>query len=653
MLYCNRTIGSLIFAMLTTTSAIAAQQPKDASSFTRSQNEAVLEQLPFADRQDFEDAKRGFIGTVPDLVIEGAPGRPAIWDLATYKFLDKEKAPDTVNPSLWRIAQLNLLNGLFKVTDRVYQVRGFDMSNMTIIEGDTGLILIDPLISQETAAKALELYLQHRPKKPVVAVIYTHSHIDHYGGVKGVINEEDVIAGKVKVIAPEGFLKEAASENVYAGTAMARRALYQYGAFLPKGERGQVDAGLGKSGSLGSSTLIAPTVSIKQSGEKLSVDGVDMEFQMAPGTEAPSEFLIWFPQFKMLNTAEDVTHTLHNLYTLRGAQVRDAMSWWKAINTAIHTYGVHADVMVAQHHWPTWGSDRIVEHMANQRDMLKYIHDQTLNMANKGETMVEIAEDLKLPDSIGKKWYNRGYYGSVSHNAKAVYQRYLGWYDSNPAHLYNLPPTESAKRYVEFMGGSAAVIEKAKAYFDKGDYRWVAEVMDRVVFAEPSNQDARNLGADALEQLGYQMEDPTWRNEFLMGALELRNGVPKLPMPSVVTPDTVKAMSAEMLLDYMGIRLNASKAQGKTTTLNWVVDGSDERYQIELRNSVIIYAADIQSGKPDATITASKEDFANLVLGSTTLDKEKDVKVEGASAKVTELFSVLDDFQGMFPIVEP
>lgn len=653
MLYCNRTIGSLIFTMLTTTSAIAAQQPKDASSFTRSQNEAVLEQLPFADRQDFEDAKRGFIGTVPDLVIEGAPGRPAIWDLATYKFLDKEKAPDTVNPSLWRIAQLNLLNGLFKVTDRVYQVRGFDMSNMTIIEGDTGLILIDPLISQETAGKALELYLQHRPKKPVVAVIYTHSHIDHYGGVKGVINEEDVIAGKVKVIAPEGFLKEAASENVYAGTAMARRALYQYGAFLPKGERGQVDAGLGKSGSLGSSTLIAPTVSIKQSGEKLSVDGVDMEFQMAPGTEAPSEFLIWFPQFKMLNTAEDVTHTLHNLYTLRGAQVRDAMSWWKAINTAIHTYGVQADVMVAQHHWPTWGSDRIVEHMANQRDMLKYIHDQTLNMANKGETMVEIAEDLKLPDSIGKKWYNRGYYGSVSHNAKAVYQRYLGWYDSNPAHLYNLPPTESAKRYVEFMGGSAAVIEKAKAYFDKGDYRWVAEVMDRVVFAEPSNQDARNLGADALEQLGYQMEDPTWRNEFLMGALELRNGVPKLPMPSVVTPDTVKAMSAEMLLDYMGIRLNASKAQGKTTTLNWVVDGSDERYQIELRNSVIIYAADIQSGKPDATITASKEDFANLVLGSTTLDKEKDVTVEGASAKVTELFSLLDDFQGMFPIVEP
>ncbi|MFO2476339.1 MBL fold metallo-hydrolase [Pseudomonas sp. 15FMM2] len=436
MLYCNRAIGSLIFAMLTTTSAIAAQQPKDASSFTQSQNEAVLEQLPFADRQDFEDAKRGFIGTIPDLVIEGKPGHPAIWDLAAYKFLDKEKAPDTVNPSLWRIAQLNMMNGLFKVTERVYQVRGFDMSNMTIIEGDTGLILIDPLISQETAAKALELYLQHRPKKPVVAVIYTHSHIDHYGGVKGVVKEEDVLAGKVKVIAPEGFLKEAASENVYAGTAMARRALYQYGAFLPKGERGQVDAGLGKNGSLGSSTLIAPTISIKHSGEKLSVDGVDMEFQMAPGTEAPSEFLIWFPQFKMLNTAEDVTHTLHNLYTLRGAQVRDAMSWWKAINAAIYSYGVHADVMVAQHHWPTWGSDRIVEHMANQRDMLKYIHDQTLNMANKGETMVEIAEQLKLPDSIGKKWYNRGYYGSVSHNAKAVYQRYLGWYDSNPAHLY-------------------------------------------------------------------------------------------------------------------------------------------------------------------------------------------------------------------------
>ena len=657
----NTTLALAMAMALTPPMAIAQEHAnfapnKPASSQTQQANAAVLKQLPFSDKRDFEDAKRGFVGTDENLSIPDADGKRPVWNLTAYDFLKADKAPDTVNPSLWRIAQLNMNNGLFKVTDRVYQVRGYDLSNMTIIEGDTGLIITDPLISPETAKAALELYYKHRPKVPVVAVIYTHSHLDHYGGVKGVVDEADVKSGKVKILAPQGFLEEAVSENVYAGTAMSRRAVYMYGTLLPRGVQGQVDGGLGKTTSIGLPTLIPPTDTITKTGETRTVDGVQMVFQMAPGTEAPAEMLIWYPQFKMLNAAEDATHTLHNLYTLRGAQVRDAKQWWKTLNEAIDTYGNQVQVVIAQHHWPTWDNKRIVPYLQNQRDMFKYLHDQTLNLANKGYTSVEIAEQIRLPDGIGNQWYNRGYYGSVNHDAKAVYQRYLGWYDSNPAHLYRLPPTDAAKRYIDMMGGADAAVTKAKAYFDKGDYRWVAEVMSQAVFADPNNKAARELGADALEQLGYQTENPTWRNEFLSGAFELRNGPMKLPMGGVASPDTVQAMDAEMLLDYAGIRLDGAKAGGKTININWNDTAGSDKYALELRNGVLIYSKGKQLPKADATLNMPKNAFAATLMGATTLDKQVQdghAKIDGSTAKVNELLGLFDTFDVNFNIVTP
>jgi len=639
-------------ACLAVSGAHAADAPKEASAITRQVQADTIKQLDFADRQDFDDAQRGFIGTT-EMPIK--TGNTVNWDLRKYDFIKGDQVPDTVNPSLWRLAKLNLTNGLFKVTDRVYQVRGFDLSNMTIVEGDTGVIVIDPLVTTEVAKAALDLYFKHRPKKPVVAVIYTHSHADHYGGVKGVVNEADVKSGKVKVIAPQGFLDEAVSENVFAGNAMSRRTLYQYGAFLPPSARGQMDAGLGKTTSTGTFTLIPPTVTVTKTGETLNVDGVDMEFQMAPGTEAPAEMLIYFPQFKVLNTAEDATHTLHNLYTLRGAQVRDAAHWWKTLHTAIGRYGDKLDIVIAQHHWPTFGRERSVQFMADQRDMFKYLHDQTLNLANKGYNATEIAEQLQLPASIGNKWYNRGYYGSVNHNAKAVYQRYLGWYDSNPANLHPLPPEEVGKKYVEAMGGADNVLKLGKQAIAKGEYRWAAEMLKHVVFADPNNQAARNLEADALEQMGYQTENPTWRNEFLMGAFELRNGTPKQRPLSTSSPDMVAAMTPELILDYVGIRLNGPRAAGKETRLNWVQpDG--KTFALELRNGVLLYTADKTLPNPDATLTVDKGSFAAMLMGGAALDKEVAAgraKVTGDQQKVNELFGLLDKFDGMFNIVLP
>ena len=450
---------------LTFISAYSAEEPKEVTNFTKEANEKVLKELPFEDTQDFEDAKRGFIATTPDLEIKGSEGN-SVWDMKSFEFINGKEAPDTVNPSLWRVAQINNINGLFKVTDKVYQVRGFDASNMTIIEGNTGLIIIDPLIASETAKAALDLYYQNRPKKPVKAVIYSHSHVDHYGGVKGVVTEADVKAGKVKIYAPDGFLQEAVSENVYAGNAMTRRTLYMYGALLPRNEKGLVDTGLGKTNSIGTIGLIQPTDIITKSEDTRIIDGIKIEFLLVPGTEAPSEMIMYFPQFKMVDSAEDATHTLHNLYTLRGAQVRDAAKWWKALDRVMEKYGDQTEIIMAQHHWPKWGKENIDAYLSKQRDAYKYIHDQTLRLMNEGYTMTEVAEMVKLPEELNQEWSLRGYYGSVSHDVKAVYQKYLGWYDSNPANLNPLPPEESAKRYVEFMGGSKAVMKKAKEYYN-------------------------------------------------------------------------------------------------------------------------------------------------------------------------------------------
>ena len=536
-------------------------QSKDAEPASRAVNDTFLKTLPFNDRADFEDAKRGFIATLPDGIIPGLGDKPA-FDTKQYDFLKSDQVPPTVNPSLWRQAQLNAINGLFKVTERVYQVRGLDLANLTIIEGESGLILIDPLLSNETAKAALDLYLKNRPAKPVAAVIYTHSHADHFGGAKGVITEEDAKSGKVKVIAPDGFMEHAVAENVIAGNAMSRRAQYQFGSALPVGDRAQIDTGLGKALARGSISLIPPNDVIKQAYETRTVDGVDIEFHLVPGSEAPSEMIMYFPQFKLLNMAEDATHNMHNLYTLRGAEIRDGRLWSRYIGDAITRYGDKTDVVIAQHHWPMWGGERIVAFLSKQRDLYKFVHDQTVRLLNHGLTSTEIAEQLKLPPSLANDWAARGYYGTLSHNAKAVYQFYLGWYNANPADLNPLPRAEEAKKQVEYMGGADATIKRAREDYKAGQYRWVASVMSKVVFADPANKEARALGADALEQLGYQSEAATWRNAYLLGAFELRNGVGPQP-PALVNAELLKGISIDLAFDFLGVRLNAAKAEGK------------------------------------------------------------------------------------------
>lgn len=629
-------------------------KPKTASQFTKDKNHAVLSELPFTNKNDFEDAKNNFIANTPDLEIKNANNH-IVWSLKNYAFLSAQ-VPATVNPSLWREALLNMNYGLYKVTDNIYQVRGYDLSNMDIVEGKTGIIIIDPLISKETAKAALELYYQHRPRKTVLAVIYTHSHVDHYGGVRGVVTPEDVARGKVKIIAPQGFLEAAVSENVYAGNAMSRRAIYMYGALLPKGEKGQVDGALGKTVSLGEVTLIPPTDIITKTNERRVIDGVEMTFYMAPNTEAPAEMLIYFPKERALCMAEDATHTLHNLYTLRGAQVRDAAAWWKTLNGAIEAYASRSDVVFAQHHWPMWGTENIIKFLSDQRDLYKYIHDQTLHLMNQGYTMTEVGNMLKLPSSLANEWYNRGYYGSVSHDAKAVYQRYLGWYDSNPANLDKLSPVESSKHYVEFMGGANEVIKKAREYYNKGEYRWVAEVMNHVVFADPNNMEARYLEADAFEQLGYQSENATWRNEYLMGAYELRNGVPKFAGTETASADTLRAMPVDMYLDYMGIRLDAKKADGKKFIINLNFADKKQQYVLKVENSVLIYTPNKQSRYADATLNLSRNAFDAIMLKQKDVMRsisDGDIKLVGSREKMGEFMNLFDNFPPMFNIVTP
>ena len=628
---------------------------KAPTPLTEQKNTKILSQLPFADDTDFLDAKRGFIATDENLIIKDAKDGHIIWDLSPYDFIKGDQVPLSINPSLWRQAKLNMNNGLFKVTDNIYQVRGYDMSNMSIIESKTGIIIIDPLLSKETAKAALALYFKNRPKKAVKAVIYTHSHVDHYGGVKGVINEKDVKAGTVKIFAPKDFLKEAISENVYAGNAMARRAMYQYGPLLPRGATGQIDAGLGKTASLGEVTLIPPTDIITKDGETRKIDGVEIIFQMAAHTEAPAEFILYFPEYKALCIAEDATHTMHNLYTLRGAQVRDATAWWKTLNQSIERFGEKTQVIFGQHHWPIWENARIIDFLSSQRDLYKYINDQTLRLLNQGHTMTEVGNMLELPKSLSDKWFNRGYYGSVSHNAKAVYQRYLGWYDSNPSNLDPLMPADSAKKYVEYMGGADAVIKKAREDFNKGQYRWVAHVMNQVVFADPTNKKARELEADALEQLGYAQENPTWRNEYLMGAFELRNGVDPKGMV-VASPDTIRAMPLDMYFDYLGLCLDGKKAEGKNITINLHISDTKQDYVLKLVNSVLIYTAHKNLPKADVSISLTRTILDNINLKQTTMAQEIKlgrVKVTGNQDKLDELFSLFVTFNPRFNIMTP
>ena len=643
------------FVAFSTVAPLHAQEArKDATQATKAANDKLLKELPFSDKTDFDNARKGLLAPLPKEMLKGNTGE-VVWDPSKYGFTTDKAAPDTVNPSLWRQSQLINISGLFEVVPGIYQVRNLDLANMTIIEGKEGITIVDPLGASETAKFGLDLYYSKRGKKPVKAVIYTHSHVDHYGGVRGVISEADVKSGKVKLYAPEGFMEAAVAENIMAGNVMSRRASYMYGNLLAPDEKGQVGAGLGTTTSTGTVTLIAPNKYISKTGQKEKIDGLTYEFLMAPGSEAPSEMLWYIEEKKAISAAEDATHTLHNTYSLRGAKIREPLPWSKYLNQALTMWGDKVDVIFASHHWPTWGNKNVNDFLRSQRDLYRYINDETLHQANQGQTMREIAESFKLPDSLGKAWSNRGYYGSVYHDVAATYVLYLGWFDGNPATLHELEPVAASKKYVEFMGGADAVLKKAKESFDKGEYRWVAQVVHHVVFADPSNKAARELEADALEQMGYQAESGPWRNFYLAGAQELRKGVQKLPTPNTASPDTVKAMTMEMVLDYWSVRLNREKAGNATAKLNLDIDGK-ERYFVELGNGVINHTNGVQAKDADASITLSKDALTNIMLKKVTLDdaiKSGDVKIKGNEAKLKELLSYFDNFEFWFNIVTP
>lgn len=646
---------AMAFAMPLVHAQDALIPPKPATPATQAANAKVLAELPFNDTSDFDDAQRGLIAKPDTLTIRNARG-DVVWDLESYKkYIGlNQAAPAEINPSLYRNAQLNLQYGLFKVTDRIYQVRGYDLSNITFIQGDTGWIVFDPLISTETAKAALELANKALGARPVVAVVYSHSHIDHYGGARGLASDADFASGRIQVIAPEGFSEHAVSENIIAGNAMSRRAIYMFGALLPRNERGGVTGGLGQTTSTGTTSLVLPTQFISKTGTLLDIDGVKMEFQMTPGTEAPAEMNTWFPQFKAMWMAENTTNTMHNILTLRGAQVRDALMWSHYIDETIKHYGAKTEVKFQSHHWPQWGNAKIVDYWKKQRDLYKYTHDQSVNLMNKGYTGEEISEMIKLPPELDKFWPNRGYYGTLKHNSRAVYQRYMGWYDGNPSDLDNLPPEDAAKKYIDYMGGEAAVMAKARADFDKGEYRWVAEVLKHVVFADPQSKAAKDLLADTYEQLGYQAESGSWRGAYLQGAYELRNGVPKAGGISAASPDAMKVMSPQMLFDYLAVRLNGPKAAGKHIGLNLDLTDLHQQYGLVVENAVLNYGEPLASA--DVSLSLSKATLAAIQMKKVSIDEaiaSGGLKLEGQREKLDEFLGLLDTFPFWFNIVTP
>ncbi|UDI90322.1 alkyl/aryl-sulfatase [Pseudomonas sp. IAC-BECa141] len=646
----------LALAVLAPLSGLAATPAKDATAITLDSNAQWLQRLPFADRSDFEAANRGLIERYDAVVSNGAGN--SVWDPGQYAFLNNADAPGTVNPSLWRIARLNSIAGLFKVTEGIYQIRGLDLANMTIVEGDSGLIVMDPLLSVETAKAGMALYFKHRPRKPVNTVIYTHPHVDHFGGVRGVIDEADVKAGKVQVIAPQGFFEHAIGENVLAGPAMKRRAQYMYGAALPRSERGQVDAGLGKGIPANATiSLIAPTREITQPLERLTLDGIEAEFQLTPGTEAPAEMNIYFPGFKALCMAENATHVQHNVLTLRGALVRDPKIWAHYLDQSLRQYGDQAQVVFAQHHWPTWGGQQIRDYLADQRDMYAFIDSQTLRLINQGLTPMEIAATLtSLPPQLASKWYSRDYYGSLSHNVRAVYQRYMGFYDGNPANLDPLTPRDAGKRYVAAMGGADQVLKQAHTAFDAGDYRWVAQLVNHLVFAEPDNVQARQLQADALEQLGYQSENATWRNAYLSGAQELRDGVAAASGAGGNADDMVRALTPTLFFDYLAVRIDAFKAADRDLTINWRFTDLNEDYALTLRNGVLTHRDRTRHEHADVEVSMAKSTLDRIALKQTGFLKEAtlgDISIHGERLKFLQFMGGLDEADARFNIVTP
>ncbi len=635
----------------TPTTAITegAQGNSSATASTISANARLSAELNLDDQQDFKDATRGLIAAPPSLQIAG-PGNSTVWDMPSFDFI-KGPAPDTVNPSLWRQATLNNTHGLFKVTDGVYQLRGFDISNMSLIEGKTGWIVVDPLTTKETAAAAIAFAREHLGDKPVSAIIFTHSHIDHFGGVLSVLGAGD----NTEIVAPVGFMEEATSENIIAGTTMIRRSMFMYGSQLERSARGHIDSGLGKNPPIGSPSIAAPTRTITTTGETLTIDGVDFIFQNAPGSEAPAELTFYLPQHKAFCGAEVVSHTMHNLYTLRGAQVRDARKWSHYIDEAMGLFP-DTEVYFASHHWPIWGNEAIMDFLKKQRDGYRFIHDQTLRLAAQGYTPKEIAEQLEMPTSLRSSFANRGYYGTLKHNAKAVYQKYFGWYDGNPANLDPLPPAEAAQRYVAMMGGADVILSKAQADFDKGEYRWVAELLNHLVFAQPDNTAAKALLAQTYDQLAYQAESAPWRDVYLTGALELRQGAPKKGLGIANAGDLIAATPVDKFFELMAVMLNGAKADGKTFTLNIEFTDLDEVHILQLENSVLHHRTGNAATTADATIRITHPLFVNMLTGNAGIREilfSDDVSVAGSKLDLLKFFALLDRPNETFNIVTP
>lgn len=630
-------------------------QPKPATDHTRAHQAAVAASLPFADQQSFANARRGFIASLEPLRLHNDRSR-VIYDLESSLSFLGESAPDTVNPSLWRQAQLNAQHhGLFEVVDGIYQVRSFDIANMTLVRGDTGWLIVDPLTAAEASAAALALANEQLGERPVVGVIYTHSHVDHYAGIHGVLSAELASSGNIPVIAPPDFVKEALAENIMAGNAMGRRATYMYGNRLPTAVDGFVTAGLGAALAMGTTGFLIPNDTIHRTGETRRIDGIDIEFQLAMGSEAPAEMVFYFPQFKALCMSEITSHHLHNLYTPRGAQIRDALAWSAQIQESVDRFGDQLEVQFASHHWPTWGRDAAVDYLTRQRDLYKFIHDQSLRYANQGYTKDELAELIKLPPALDQDFACRGYYGTLHHNARAVYVRYLGYFDGNPSTLHRHPPAAAAERYLRAMGGADAVVVEAEAAFESGDYRWVAELLNHVMLCEPEHQPARTLLADTLEQLGYQAESAPWRNIYLTGALELREAVPT-GSPYQPTADTLRGMPLLNLFQSMAVRLNAEQADKVALSLNIHFTDLDEHWLLELSNAVLHALPHRSAQQPTATLTVASLPFKQLLVGAAhtaTLIEDGILRMEGNLHALDQLRGLFDDFDRRFPIVTP
>ena len=632
-----------------------------AEPATLAANAETLKNMPATDPAVDADINHGFIGSIPNAETVSADGM-VNYTQKGYEFEEATDAPPTVNPDLWRQARRAMKHGLFKIADGFYQVRGMDLTNMDIIEGNTGLIIIDPNLVAEVSRSALDLYYRYRPKKPIVAVIYNHSHVDHFGGVRGIVNEDDVKSGKVQIFAPAGFMEHAVAENVMAGNAMSRRAEYQFGMTLPRGPKGQVDLGGAKALSTGTITLIPPTRELSQHIETLNIDGVAIVNLLAPGTEAPAEFVHYFPKQKILDMGELTLPTQHQLLTLRGAEIRDSLAWSKDINEALQRFGADSDILVNQHGWPTFGHDRLVNYLSKQRDMYKWLHDQSLRLINEGYKPVEIADFMRthVPKSLADETFTHGYYGSIQRNVKAVYQQYMGWYDGDPANMDALSNVEYGKKFVAYGGGADAVLKHAREDYAKGEYRWVAQAMASLVYAQPDNQAARNLSADALEQLAYQAESAVERNCYLTAAMEQRSGGKKIASPMrTASPDMLRALTIDNIFDFLGVRLNATKVEGKHIVINWIftdVGTNGKRYMLNLENSALTYVPDFNARTADVTVTLKRSTLDAILAEQLSPIKavlSGDLKIDGSKLAFYDVFGSLDKFSPDFEIIGP